>query len=841
MRFDWKRICALLLTLALALSLLPGGFPIAQAAQTLTDDDYARADRVFEAIADMEAAPAKRNATQTQKTDAAIRIVEASDSYAEGSLERNGNAFFWWTEDGIRCMYNPRMQKLRENMKPENMVSQAVNEPKPTKGGSPAGKQVYLIGPYYGADENFGAQSRIEAREVAQAIGDTDGYTLYSGKAATIDKVAEAVSNGAVVFFDSHGATDYSKEIDRYNGIYDLITGATTSYLCLSTREGLTTQDYNDGASYGGGDVFVNGKVIANHMTKNSPNGFVWMALCLGMGTRGLFEPLRENGVEVVYGYSGEVTFLGDYLYEEVFWDEMKAGKTVAQSAAKMKEVWGDWDYSDKMFGSEGYGNIAEARKDFIAFPVVVSDEDEFPGQRTTSSYGADSVQTVRSTYTLGQVYPVTDPTDPKVILEEAYALYSDEQLPYEATLTGTVVKVVEAYNELYGNVTVNMKIPGYEDKPIRCNYLVGDGVDRIGAGDTITVKGFIVNNASGGVGFDRDCVLLSWEDGDIEIDIPLNPPADPIALKSMNINLASALTLNLNGLKSVLDQYENVYVIYQPEGGDPVKVTEYFESTAKDGTQRYNFAFPGLTITDINLNINYTIYGTFKGKEYSSDTKSVSLLKYCRGAMVDSNSANVACANLIKYAIAAEAFIKERDPETDDTNFLEKVLTAEDWDKVNQYAYADDELKVEKTSAVDQANATVQFRSQALNMLERITLLYKIQIPDGVDTGKLTFKVTYKNVYGNDDCKEYTFADLEYETKTGHYVLSFSEFYATQMREKAKCTIYLDGVEHASYTNSMENYCYTAINDPKLTEKEKYLARRISLYGDACEAAFTN
>jgi hypothetical protein len=51
---------------------------------------------------------------------------------------------------------------------------------------------------------------------VAQAIGDTDGYTVYSGKAATIDKVAEAVSNGAVVFFDSHGATDYENPYNDF-------------------------------------------------------------------------------------------------------------------------------------------------------------------------------------------------------------------------------------------------------------------------------------------------------------------------------------------------------------------------------------------------------------------------------------------------------------------------------------------------------------------------------------------------------------------------------------------------------------------------------------------------
>ena len=841
MGFRWKQICAWILALALALSLLPGGFPVAQAAQTLTDDDYARADRVFEAIADMEAAPAKRNATQTQKTNAAIKIVEASDSYAEGSLERNGDVFTWWTEDGIRCMYNPRMQKLRENMKPENMVSQAVNEPTATRGGTPSGKQVYLIGPYYGADENFGAQYRIEAREVAQAIGDTDGYTLYSGKAATIDKVAEAVSNGAVVFFDSHGTTDYQSNTDAE----DYVTGATTSYMCLSTQEGLTSADYNLGALYGhGGDAYVNGAVIASHMKKESPNGIVWMAICLGMATDGMYKPLRNKGVEVVCGYSQSVSFDGDYLYEETFWDEMKSGKTVAQAAATMKETWGEWDLSDKMFDGyyDSYSNIAEARQNYAAFPVVVSDEDTHPGKRTASRYstagdfGADSLQTVRSTYTLGQVYPVTDPTDPKVILEEAYALYSGEQLPYEATLTGTVVKVVRAYNELYGNVTVNMKIPGYEDKPIRCNYLVGDGVDRIGAGDTITVKGFIVNNASGGVGFDRDCVLLSWEDGDIEIDIPLNPPADPIALTNVNIALNSSLDISFNGLASVLDQYENVYVVFEAEGKQTAVVSDYFVTGEGENT-RYNFTFKGLNILDMSLTIKATIHGTFNGKEYVGETKEYSLLKYATTALSNEEVARrrgvaKVCANLLQYAIAAEAY----KPEAAAENLVKDLLTEEQRTNMNDLTLATDTVTLGENK--DLVNGTqVKFTGQALEMLARITLRFNFKIDDAqVSPSQVTCTVSYTDEDGQPKQQNYTLDQLKKDGDV--YIVEFSDFNATQMRERVTCTLYIDGVAHATYANSIENYCYVTVRDQN-PDKLKTLVKRICLYGDACDEFF--
>lgn len=424
MHFQNKRIFAFILALTLVLGLLPSGSFRAEATapiDTPTEADYARADLVFDRIAAMETSPARRNSTEEQLTQAARELVLSSDSYVENSLTDSGNAFTWWTTDGIQCVYSPRMQSLQKDMTPETGEDIIVNEPRVTRGGSPSGQQVYLIGPYYGYDTSFTNQYKNEARRVAQAIGDTDGYTLYSGAAATIDKVAEAVSNGAVVFFDSHGNTDYENPEDEY----DFITGATCSYLCLTTTAGVTAQDYRDGALYDSEGAWINGTNIASHMTKNSPSGILWMAICLGMGTDTICAPLREKGVAVVYGYSEAVTFDGDYLYEQTFWDEMLQGNTVAQSIGAMKTQWGNWDWSVQMANHynsyDGYSTIKEARDDFMAFPVVVSDEDPFPGKRTAAYqeyngfYGADSLQTVRSTYTLGELEATTPttPTDP--------------------------------------------------------------------------------------------------------------------------------------------------------------------------------------------------------------------------------------------------------------------------------------------------------------------------------------------------------------------------------------------------------------------------------------------
>lgn len=371
----------------------------------LTQQDYESADLIFDQIETMEAQPAKRGSTQSQLSKAAEQIVVGSDSYVEGSLERNGDVFTWFTDSGIRCIYNPHMRQIQQNMvAPEcPLPDGAYNEPKATKGGYPTSKQVYLIAPYYGYDSSFTGQYKTEAKDIAKAIGDTDGYTLYSGTKATIDKIATAIENGAVVIFDSHGSTDYVNP----NKSSDLVTGATTSYLCLKTKSGLTSYDYSDcGASYSGSDVFVNGYSIAYHMDQNSPGGMLWMGMCYGMALDSFSTPLREKGVEVLYGYSQAVTFGGDYLFAEVFWDNFCASNSVAASIYAMKAKYGQWDRSQqicKYYDWSGYCPTEQyARNQYAAFPIVVSDEDPHPGQRKSSSVpGADKVQTVKSTYTL--------------------------------------------------------------------------------------------------------------------------------------------------------------------------------------------------------------------------------------------------------------------------------------------------------------------------------------------------------------------------------------------------------------------------------------------------------
>ena len=350
-------------------------------------------------------------------------IVMASEDYTEGSCTYNGtNAMFFWEDaNGEPQGYSPSLRaRIAAGATGEAGENVTETVSYASRGGTSSGKNVYVIGPWYGRDSSFTNQYKTEGQRIAKATGGT--YTLYSGTNANINNVAKAVSDGAVVIFDSHGTTDYD-EYTSYRDPYgeyveDCVTGANTSYLTLTTGNGLTAADKarvsgKNGTyyhaysfrSYGTTYYCVDGTAIANHMEKDAPHSMLWMAICLGMATEGICTPLRAKGVETVYGYSQSVTFVGDYAYEETFWSSMIDGKTVAESAATMKKLHGSWDPAYLEEGNY-FNSEAKAQRYFVAFPVVVSSEDVFPGQRTAitgnaESYGADRVQTVNSTWRL--------------------------------------------------------------------------------------------------------------------------------------------------------------------------------------------------------------------------------------------------------------------------------------------------------------------------------------------------------------------------------------------------------------------------------------------------------
>lgn len=335
----WKRLLALLASVAVLFSLCtaasaaPGG----QAEpRELTAADYAAADAIF---ASLPSADGTNGGTGgLRPTRALCDWLETADGVRPGTVSANGSCVTWQTDAGITCSYNPQLERISERA--QEPAQTETLESIPALRGVQHGRDVYLFQPYYGLDSSFTRQYYEEGQRIAAKSEGTFYY--YKTEAATVDAIADAVESGGVILFDSHGTTDYTGDNEDYT------SKATTSYLCLQSGEGLTTEDYADGhAVYGGSGINgmryyeVDGTVIANHMEKPANGGLVWMAICLGMATDGLEGPLMDAGVGVVYGYSQSVTFIGDYCFEEEFFNKLLQGGTVAESIRTMKARYG--------------------------------------------------------------------------------------------------------------------------------------------------------------------------------------------------------------------------------------------------------------------------------------------------------------------------------------------------------------------------------------------------------------------------------------------------------------------------------------------------------------------
>ena len=366
------------LALALAIIMAFAMIPVASLAENVDGlvNEAAAMRKLDNAWAALDAAEADALAQGMSRTEVINAVYTAAlnlntvdkDSFSD--FTKDG---FYFTVDGMYCAYNYRLRnELNTDCAPveEGVVLTKGNGKKSALKDAES-PNVFLVAPYYGHDSSFTDQYKREAQSIAAATGGE--YLLIQSTSATGPAIAENFVDKGVVIFDSHGTQS-----------------GTSSYLCLTTNSGITQEDYNNGwAVRSGSAAFIDGRYIENHTPDTLSNCLVWMAICEGMkrqgqGTTGY--ALLRAGAGVVYGYSQSVTFVGDYMYEETFWNAMKNADdpaTVADAFNLMAETHG----------------LPEPRGD--AWPIVMSEDDPFPAN-------PDSAQTVNSQWTLfGNPEPV--------------------------------------------------------------------------------------------------------------------------------------------------------------------------------------------------------------------------------------------------------------------------------------------------------------------------------------------------------------------------------------------------------------------------------------------------
>ena len=251
---------------------------------------------------------------------------------------------------------------------------------------------------------------------------------------------------------------------------------------------------------------------------------------------------------------------------------------------------------------------------------------------------------------TLDAVIPgeeVKAPEDPKQIVDEAYALGANQSLPYEATLTGVITEVGTPYNAQYGNVTVTMVVEGRESKPIVCYRLKGDGVDKIGINDVITVKGYITNyvgsKGKSTIEFVAGCQLIKWEDR-------LSPtqPSDPKVVVDQAYALGANETLKYEA--TLTGKITKVNTAYDPNYGN-VSVTMVIEG--RESKPILCYRMKGTGVDKISIGDTITVKGYITN--YVGD-KGYSTIEYNYPTLI-SYEKNTAVAPTDSLTIVKEAY----------------------------------------------------------------------------------------------------------------------------------------------------------------------------------------
>ena len=150
--------------------------------------------------------------------------------------------------------------------------------------------------------------------------------------------------------------------------------------------------------------------------------------------------------------------------------------------------------------------------------------------------------------------------TDPKEIVDLAYTLGVDDQLPYDVTLRGKVSAVLDAYNPEYENITVELQVPGREHMPITLYRLMGEGVDRIACGDTVVVTGRL-QNYNGTIEMINGMMLDRISGGGQPVEVLTDPAEIMDAALHLSDNEELPYDVTLTGqVLEINEAYDDVY-----------------------------------------------------------------------------------------------------------------------------------------------------------------------------------------------------------------------------------------------------------------------------------------
>ena len=197
-------------------------------------------------------------------------------------------------------------------------------------------------------------------------------------------------------------------------------------------------------------------------------------------------------------------------------------------------------------------------------------------------------------------------PNDPAKIMAAGNAIGDGGKIANQVTMTGVVTAVNQKYDAEYGNVTVTIDVNGTS---VYCYRVVGAGADKLAAGYTITVKGYI-ENYKGSAQIGQGGEILSYEVGQtpdapnssVEGDSSTSSSTPDDASSSSDVSVSSA-TLDMMGTTNLKNRTAE-QTTYSANG--ITYVNDKASSTTDNYDQTGTFAaraYQGSTITISHAN----------------------------------------------------------------------------------------------------------------------------------------------------------------------------------------------------------------------------------------------
>ena len=344
-----------------------------------------------------------------------------------------------------------------------------------------------------------------------------------------------------------------------------------------------------------------------------------------------------------------------------------------------------------------------------------------------------------------------------KQLVDKVYALEAGDTLPDPYIMIASVLNVDEDYNETYGNMTITVAVPGYEDKPIKCFRMKGDAdmLKSVEAGGLVAVYGNLTHyskNNTSSYQFAAGNMLLDYatpeaEDEKFFVPKVVTEPEFGKAYKfflyqaKLDKNLYFAGDVNNSGYLLTTDKPANAVDVFIEDassvaegavrmyfvlGGEKLYIEIYKNSSNKirhrivtEPTMYYTFDETAkVYVATIDSKVYYTgTYNTF-------DTFSASETKYITG----SNAANVGVSQFVgNFATLAPAMqdVETKEPPVEFGKGykyflyqakLEKALYFAGTVNSNGYLETTDDLKnavdvyVEDASSVAEGAARIYF-----------------------------------------------------------------------------------------------------------------------------------